>query len=239
MKRRVLAASLLLVLCRTATAGISFLGYAPHLWGVSDATIGVTGYSIESFESKTLISGVLIGVESPAGNRAPSSTLPNLFDPFADPFGNVFYRSGTGAWDGGHGVINTRDNLSHSYNAAGNWGDLIINFNTPARSVGFSMQQMNQPAQVFVNGILAGTFDTLTGLPTNGSRQGYVRIDATGGDVITSIRLNNGRVGFNDGFMIDHLAVALVPEPEIHAMLLIGISLIGFLAWRTKWSATC
>lgn len=187
-------------------------------WGVSDATLGITGYTIETFESLTLNAGVQIGWNTPAANTPASSILPNVFDPAQDTaFGGAF---ATGAWDGTHGVLNTWDNQSHTYTAVANWGNLIINFSAPVTSVGFSMEQMDLDATVFINGTNMGSFTALTGLSLNGGRLGYVRLDGTSGTQITSIEIDNGRVGFNDGFMIDHLAFSAIPEPAA-----VGLSL--------------
>jgi hypothetical protein len=200
-------------------------------WGASDATLGISGYTIETFESATLNAGVQIGWNTPAGNTAASSTLPNVFDPATDAgFGGAF---ATGAWDGTHGIINTRDNLSHVYTDVANWGNLTINFTTPVTSVGFSMEQMEIDATVFINGTNMGSFTALTGLSLNGGRMGYVRIDATGGTQITSIEIDNGRAGFNDGFMIDHLAFVAIPEPPV-APALLGLGAAAFAFARRR-----
>ncbi len=58
----------------------------------------------------------------------------------------------------------------------------------------------------------------------------------TAGNTITSLQLVNGRVptfGFNDGFVIDHLAFAAIPEPISAAKwLALGA---GALMLRRRW----
>lgn len=200
-------------------AQFTYTGFAPGQWGASDATLGITGYTIENFESTTLASGLLIGWATTAGNTTPATSIPFTFNPNTqDPNGTAFIN---GLWDGTNNLVNTRTNQSYVYGATSNWGDIVINFSTPVTSVGFSLQQNDFDVGLFINGGSVGGLQALTGLTPNGNRFGYVRIDATGGNTITSLQLANGRVptfGFNDGFVIDHLAFAPIPEPSSVAL---------------------
>ena len=67
----------------------------------------MAGFVIENFEDTNLVAGLRIGWETPTGTNAPGTTLPALFNPALDPFGNVF---AAGVWDGTNGLLNTRDN---------------------------------------------------------------------------------------------------------------------------------
>jgi len=189
------------------TPRFNVVGFGPQLWGSPDSVLGLTSFAVEDFEDTMLIPGLSISWESPAGNTAPTTTLPNVFNPLTDdPFGDAF---DTGVWDGERCVINTRTNQSYSYGAGSNWGDIVFHFNPPQSSVGFTLQQVDQDGRLVVNGRDVGSILGRTGLGLNGGgRQGYVRIDGLCPDTrIHEIRFNNGRTGsFGDGFAFDHLS---------------------------------
>lgn len=192
-------------------------------WGVSDTTLGVAGYVVEDFEDVNLVAGLLIGWNTAAGNVSPANTIPFTFNPVTDdPFGTAFTQGGTGAWDGTRGLINTRTNQSYDYNLVANWGDIVIQFTTPVTSVGFSLQQNDYDVGLVINGTDFGGLQSYTSIAANGARYAYIRIDATSGS-ISSLTLVNGKLAFNDGLMIDHLAFAPVPEPAIYLLLPLGL----------------
>ncbi|HVZ94074.1 MAG TPA: hypothetical protein VG797_06150 [Phycisphaerales bacterium] len=206
-----------------ANAQFSYTGFGPAQWGGTDAALGISGYTIEEFEDTTLVPNLNIGVNSANGNRPLSTTLPTTFNPFTDDlFGTAFI---TGAWSGPNVIINTRTNLSHSYSETGSWGDLLIQFDTPVSSVGFSLDQAENDITLFINGQFRGSLFGLASLTTSGDRNGYVRIDATGAELISSITLDNGG---GDGWVIDHLA--FVPSPGMVGT----ISLLSALGLRRR-----
>lgn len=194
---------------------ITATGFSAGSWGAADATLGITGYTIEDFEDTTLASGLLVGWETEAGNVTPASTIPFTFNPATDdPYGNAFGTyGGGGVWDGSRTLINTRTNQSYSYTAGTNWGDIVLSFTTPATSVGFGLQQNELQVFLYINGTNMGSLQSLTGLVPDGNRYGYIRIDGTSGTLITSLRLANTRSPSYDGFVIDHVAFSAVPEP--------------------------
>lgn len=208
---------LTLVIAALAGTSMSYAGYVVNSfsapgWGGSDVSVGVSGYTIEDFEDLTLASGLQVGVVSPNGNYGPSSSLLNTFKPSDDLFGTAFTLGGGGVWDGEHGIINTRTNQTFSYSDSGSWGDLTFYFSSGMSSVGFSVQQMDRDALIMVNGTSIGAVSTLATNFTGGKgRQGYLRVDAVGGDTISSIGLKDPIGG--DGYMFDHLAYQSVPEP--------------------------
>ncbi len=55
-------------------------------------------------------------------------------------------------------------------------------------------------------------------------------------DGITGFRLEaiSGRQPLNGNFALSEFVVSPVPEPETYAMLLVGLSLLGFVAYRRK-----
>ncbi|MBL8069127.1 MAG: PEP-CTERM sorting domain-containing protein [Armatimonadetes bacterium] len=212
-----------------AHAGFNFTGFGPSQWGASDATLGVSGYTVEDFEDVNLVSGLQVTIASPNGGYGPSSTIPNTFNPFTDStFGTAFQFGGGGAWDGSNGLINTRTNREFPYSETGSWGFTTFTFAGGASSVGFSVQQMDLQTTVLINGNPVGLLDVLAGWSVNGQRQGYVRIDAFGGDQINSVTVANGSNGtFSDGLMFDHVAFNPVPEPATMAVCaLAGLGLL-------------
>jgi len=220
-----------LAMAQTITA----TGFSAASWGASDATLGITGYTIEDFEDTTLASGLLVGWETEAGNVTPASTIPFTFNPATDdPFGDAFETfGGGGVWDGSRTLINTRTNQSYSYTAGTNWGDIVLSFTTPATSVGFGLQQNELQVFLYINGTNMGSLQSLTGLVPDGNRYGYIRIDGTSGTQITSLRLANSRSPGYDGFVIDHVAFAAVPEPATTALgLALGAGALVF--WQRR-----
>lgn len=219
-----------------AQASFSFTSFGPSSWGVDDATLGVSGYVIEDFEDTTLVTGLTYSVFSPNGNLVNSSVLPNTFKPSDDAFGSAFTFGGGGVWDGSHGVINTRTNQTFSYSETGSWGQIQFDFAGGARSVGISLQQVDLDGIIEINGTAVGSLSSLTTLPINGQRQGYLRIDASSGDVINSLKFINGNNGnFSDGVMYDHLAFDPVPEPA--TLVVAGAGLAACLRRRKTRTA--
>lgn len=213
-------------------AGYTFSSFAT--WGASDATLGVSGYTIENFEDVNLVSGLQVGVVSPNGDLNPTSTLPNTFKPSDDGFGTAFTIGGGGAWDGEHGVINTRTNQTFPYSESSSWGNLSFYFTGGASSIGFSMQQADRDVEIWLNGSYYANLSVLLpNVPVSGGRQGYIRVDADGTDVINSIKFRDaapGSGGFADGYMFDHVAFKAVPEPA--TMVVLAGGLLGALRRR-------
>lgn len=235
-----LLAGLLAALSTAAHAGFTVTTFSSAQWGADDGVIGVTGDTIEDFEDTTLIPGLQIGWSADAGTITPAGTLPTTFDPRPsglggnDPFGNAFYSHPCGSsacsslWDGSKVLVSGFGNQSHPYSDASNWGNIDMVFTAPARSVGFSLQQNELGVSFRVNG---GAAVLSVGSAASGGRFGYVRIDATDSDVIHSITFDNLA---GDGWTLDHLAVAAVPEPETYALMLAGIGLVGWGARRAR-----
>jgi hypothetical protein len=205
-----------------ASAGFTVTSFDRNLWGAPDTTLGVNGYTIEDFEDVNLVSGFQVSVASPNGNLAQTSILPNTFKPSDDLFGNAFTLGGGGVWDGQHGIINTRTNQTFHYGDSGSWGTVTFHFIAGASSIGFSVQQMDRDAFLIVNGTSIGTvFGLAPNFMGSNGRQGYLRLDATGTDVIQSVAIMDA-FGGGDGYMFDHVAFAPVPEPATMTAMAIG-----------------
>lgn len=238
-----------------AHAAYTFTTFSSAQWGASDATLGVSGYSIEDFEDTALAAGLEVSrLNGAAGNFGPSSVLPanSVFDPLSDNDTDVANPANSiqafrrGVWDGSHVLINhPGPAFYHWYGDSANWKDLKFDFAEGVSSVGFSLEQMDQHGnRLLINGVeqisdLLGLMgaDTEFQNATEGpfsfnSRHGYLRIDATNGDVIHSITFDNA---FGDGVAIDHLAFKTVaaPVPAPGALLLLGSGLCG-LAMRKR-----
>jgi hypothetical protein len=112
-----------------------------------------------------------------------------------------------------------------SYGTTVAWSDVTFNFAGGTKQVGFSLQQNENPINVYVNGAFFGTLPGASG----GGRNGYYRFDITPstgpGDAwtapITTMTLD-GTTG--DAWTIDHLAfTAAVPEPGSWALWAAGM----------------
>jgi hypothetical protein len=125
--------------------------------------------------------------------------------------------------------VNHKENavLGAEYNDFGG-GDVTFHFASGATLFGVSLQQNDEVAFIYVNGQLVG--DTGDFLTVNGQRNGYLRIVATDGDVISSVRFENQQFPgstVEDGIAFDHLAFVpaanSVPEPASWLLLGMGV----------------
>ena len=240
------SAALGLLAAQPAAAAITFTTFSHTLWGASDATLGISGYTIENFEDTTLAPGLYVARPlGTAGTFTATNTLPatSVFNPTTDPAPTVkaFLQ---GVWDGGNVLVNhpgpAVSGGTNWYFDSANFKDLEFTFDPGTISVGFSLQQMEQNGnRLLVNGveIISNLFTTMgNGTDSSqafpfASRNGYIRIDATGGDTITSIRLANN---LGDGFVVDHLAFNIVATPEPGALGLLGLGLTLLAARRRR-----
>src|SRR5207244_3006148 len=98
-----------------------------------DAALGITGFSIDTFEQTGLLSGLTISLSG--GVTATTWTsLPNLFD--AGVCGSL----SAGAWDGTHTATNSISNLLNSCtNPTGLAALTTFNYAPGASSFGISL----------------------------------------------------------------------------------------------------
>jgi hypothetical protein len=195
--------------------------------------LGTTGYLIENFEDTTLIAGLSIELSAPVSQTW--AALPATFDASAFAF------TVDNAWDGTRAILNTPGNTSPGGTFA---TTTEFKYAPGAASMGVGMSNFQSLSPVspffpltnhelFVNGVSQGVIETLAGAKFAPGivRNVYLRIDATGGDTISSIGIKNigGPV---DALLFDHLAVQGVasPVPEPGGILLagIGLAILGF-----------
>jgi hypothetical protein len=194
-----------------------------------DATLGITGYLEDTFETTTLIPGLSITLSG----SVPSTTwnaLPSTFNPITQGDG---FETNT-QWDGTDVVDNGTNNQLHN----NPWASVItFNYAAGATSFGIGLSgfQSTNPAgafpitnhELFINGMDIATIETLAGsnwTPGLG-RNAYLRVDVTGGSAITSVGFENLSSTNGPDFLIfDHLAVqapvTATPEPSTIWLLL-------------------
>ncbi|MDX2118080.1 MAG: hypothetical protein SFY96_07860 [Planctomycetota bacterium] len=205
-------AGALVCLTSVAHAEIRVRGITPLRWGISSESLGLPATStLEDFEDTTLAPGLQVSWQSSGGNTAPISTLPATYNCTAgDANGTAFIG---GNWDGTRALISGRNNQSYNYGTGfANWGHVTLHFNPPVRAVGFSLHQADTDLRFVVNGTLAGSIGS-TGLTANGAKVGYVLIQATGSDTISTLQINNNQTG--DGCTIDHLQFTTESLPDV------------------------
>jgi hypothetical protein len=223
-----------------------------------DQTLGVTGYTIEGFESTTLIPGLSISLSN-FSNGAPNvtiTTLPQLYNPSNDL---VLGQSlSTNLWDGTNAFNNTPNNGSlDSYNGnppvaavttfsfaggAASVGIGLANFQsaTPSPTNNFPVTDHT----LYINGVAQpGTLESIVGTDWTAGifvLNAYIRIDAAPGQSIDSIGFgNNVNPGTGDFLVFDHLAVqsAAVPEPSSQILLGLGgvfVLVFSILPWASR-----
>lgn len=207
---------------------------------VMDSNLGITGFTIDSFETTSLIPGLSITLSGGVPTTT-YSTLPALFN------GNTFSSfTMNQAWDGVNTLTNALGNAPNSSTNPTNLANLTT-FNyapgTTEFGIGLSnFQSTNPPSSFFpvtqhdliVNGTDLGSIESLAGSNwTPGIvLNGYVLITDTDGS-ITSVGIMNVNQPpqQQDFLMFDHLAVApgtgtSVPEPSSLALLCLGLGAV-------------
>jgi hypothetical protein len=196
-----------------------------------DATLGTTGFTVDTFETTTLIPGLTITL-SGGVPLTTFTSLPALFD--TSVCGSL---SANSQWDGANAVINIPTNaVSNCSTPANIASQIALNYAPGATSfgVGFGNFQSLSFTQIpitnhelFVNGVDLGVLETLAGANfTPGlARNAYLRIDGTAGTVITSVAIQN--LTATDVLVLDHVAVQAqasgVPEPAAGTVTMLGI----------------
>ena len=209
-----------------------------------DATLGISGYLIEDFEDTVLIPGLTISFEGGIPNDQTFTSLPKTFDSAGDP------QTANNFWDGTRVLTNAGDGLNGPFlpSAATN---TTFTLSTAAPVVGIGLANFQSATltgtnpfpvtdhSLFVNGQELGTVEALAGANWSGGvalRNTYLRIEATNGDLISSIRFRNDSA--QDFLVFDRLAVfatqsQAVPEPA--SCWIVGL---GFMALAKRGRGT-
>lgn len=188
-----------------------------------DAALGITGMSIEDFSDTTLIPGLTISFENPAGG--PLATLPANFTFLAEQ-----------AWDNPGApsfLINRPDQLNQApYSDT----TFIVSGGTTRFGIGLSnFQTFLNETDLLINGVNFGRVSALPNYVDGGPtiKNLYLLISADVGDsLITAVKFDN--LDTVDAHLFDHLAIdaAVVPLPP--AVWLLGTA-VASVALRGRW----
>ena len=152
---------------------------------VMDATLGITGYTIDSFETTSLLPGLSITLSG----GVPTTTWTSLPATFDQGYCPSNYS--TGAWDGTHIVTNATGNLTNScFNPSNLAKTITFNYAPGTSSLGISLgnfQSLSSPDipvtnhELFVNGNDMGVLENLAGANWSPGikRNGYLIVDGT------------------------------------------------------------
>ena len=199
MKSMRFTSFLLLAATGLAHGAITVTGFPQAQWSADDATLGFACPVIESFETLQLVPGLSVSWIAGAGTIGPVTTLPRVFTPSLE---DTNFSSGN--WDGSRNLISGFGNSTQNYSDATKWGNLEFAIAGGTTEFGMSLQQMNVNNQLVVNGVNLGGINTITGGAINigGGQNGFLKIVATGGEKINTVRIANLN---GDGFCVDHV----------------------------------
>jgi hypothetical protein len=205
------------------------------------ATLGITGDTIDTFETTTLIPGLSITL-SGGVTTTTLTALANVYDENTSVCGSL----GVGAWDGTGAAINSPTNQLNSCSVPTGLAALTT-FNYAPGTTFFGIALTNfqsvspaSPAfpitnhELFVNGVDEGTVESLAGSNwTPGiTRNAYLILTASGGSSITSVGFENLN-GTTDFLAFDTLAVAAPTTAETPEPTTLSLAFVGtFLLWR-------
>ena len=172
-----------------------------------NATLGITGYTIEDFQDGTLIPGLSITGQGGTTTSFPyTSAAPDLF------------------WDGPQILLSDApvtgpNRITFSFNPTESFG------------IGISDEE-GSGFFVSVNGGPETNIETLPNYSNVGNqRNAYIRIDRdAGGPLINSVTFRG--TANDDSIFFDHLAVSAIPEPT--SLVLFGIATIGLVYRRRR-----
>lgn len=233
------------VLSLLATAPLS-AGYVINIYPVSDystntglmnTTLGISGDTIDDFETTTLTAGLTITMSGGVTTTTLSS-LPALLN------ANAYSPSVGDNWDGPSVLINNPYNQLTSVTNPSNIASLItFNYAAGTTQFGVGLSNFQSPDSpvypitdhdLYINGVDQGSLESLAGANwTPGLGQnGFLVITATNGSSITSMGLQDDNTTvINDVMVFDHLAIntgaaSVAPEPASFLLLPVGAGLL-------------
>jgi len=165
--------------------------------GTFDATVGIAGFEVESFEDAFLIPG--LSVEG--GDRTTTNTLEPADIDMTHP---------DSFWD-------FATSLRLNVNASLVPGDIAFTLPGGVRSFGVGIGDVETDVEFFVNDTSFGQVRDLpnfkaTGNASNQPRQVYIRVDATDGfPDIATVRFVQTNGGSGDILFFDRLAISPTP----------------------------
>lgn len=187
-----------------------------------DATLGITGYAIEDFGDTTLIDGLSYSLSDP--DAGPFTSLPNVYN----ASGQQGFQNDH--WDNTFVLNNSSNNTfggvrsyALTFHIAGGTTSLGVGLGSFQSTTPPSEQYPITNHELFINGVSYGELESLPGWDPGLGKNAYLRIDATGGDIINSVTFRNisNSVSGLDLLYFDHVAVSAIPEPTIAAPLAI------------------
>jgi hypothetical protein len=227
-RQALLLGGLLTSLAGSAAGQITITSYNPSQYAsipgtiaTFDTAIGIQNHTIEDFEDTTLIAGLQYSDTA----TASSGTVPAVA------------ASATAQWDGAkmfpsHILGNYQGTtvVTHTFTYAAG---------TTSFGIGIGAIDVAGVPRLKVNGTDYGLISAFPNFDSSSSqRQVYLKIDATGGTLITSVSIfadfQPDVSGFNDGLAYDHVAVlSAIPEPADYAAIFSGLC-VGFAWWRRR-----
>ncbi len=210
------------------------------------STLGITGDTIDTFETTTLIPGLSITL-SGGVTTTTLTALPNIYDQ------TVCGSLGIGAWDGTGAAVNSPTNQLNSCTSPTGLAALTtFNYAPGTTFFGIALsnfQSLSPPSpafpitnhELFVNGIDEGILESLAGPNWSPGivRNAYLIVRASGGSSITSVGFEN--LTASDFLAFDTLAVvapaAATPEPTTLSLALMGTFLLWRGRHRRKWQS--
>jgi uncharacterized protein YjbI with pentapeptide repeats len=159
---------------------VVFSGTSPAQQAALDAAVGITGYTIEDFEDLSFVPGLTVS-------------------------GGVFGQSLNSAWPDA-----VWDGSSTYLDQALTGSGVVFSIAGGTSSFGIGLGDIDvADVNLFVNGQDLGSIMALPNWRKLGDnvRDVYLRVDAAPGEIITSVRIEQGTAStFNDGIFFDHVA---------------------------------
>lgn len=172
-----------------------------------DISLGISSdYIIEDFEDTNLINGLQIAVTNSTTFRIVTGVAP------ADE-----------KWDGDSALDNKVENPTPGADV----GDVEFQFSSGLLRFGIGLGHLEQNTHVIVNGVVdLGDIRSFSNFVTAGPnrRNGYLWIDATDGDLISSVKFDGPNL--SDTVFYDHMAT-LQPVPSPGSGIIFMLGLLG------------